>query len=52
MYLYGGSKDGKLLNDVVKYDIIEQKFFRVRIDDEESIPLAREFHQAAIVNDS
>ena len=51
VYLFGGSQDDELLNDALKYDIAAQTFYRVKIEDKESLPLAREFHQAAIVNE-
>ena len=40
-----------MLNDALRYDITDQTFFRVKIDDKDSIPIAREFHQAVIAND-
>lgn len=50
--MFGGSNEKEILNDAVKYDILAKIFYRVRFDDEDQIPLAREFHAAVIVNDS
>ena len=44
VFIFGGLVDGKLFNDVIKYDIEEKKFYKVKIRNEEEAPLPREFH--------